>query len=643
MSRRLKIGCGVIVVLTALAIIVPLRMIKARVVEVEVEPVTRADVDQTVTAVPVAGQPAGMVKPDEVKVIPKIGGELVQLLVEEGDRVSAGQAIAYLDARSVRADLRQAQESAVAARARVAQAVGDAGAAPTRAATAVTEARAAVEQAEAKYKTARRGARSEEIERARQAVTQAEQDLREADANLATARRGARPEEIAAGEASLRQAEADAESSQANLDLLQAGPRPEEVAQAEAALFDAESQLALRKQELVSQQALADKGFVSRNQLRTTQSACDAALARRDTAQQQLALAKQPHRPQEIEQAQAAVRRSGEAVKRAEADLKLLRTRTTPEELEASGARRAAAASRLVSAKAALRLAETQTTPEDLRMAAASVSQSKASAQRAEVDRVSIRQRGLDVQVVAADLRRAEAALQQAAERAGYTQITAPISGVVTRINSKRGEYVQGGAVPLPSADIAMLVITATDRVWIECNVDEADIGDVQLGQAAKVFLGEGRELKARVHAVSPSIRQTQGDVRTFAVKLAVEGNTARLHSGMSVDVDIITKSKKQTLSVPSFAIFDEKDGKYYVYVLEDGKAKKKEVTKGIEGLDRTEVTKGLKVGESIITSLEAKGLRDGKQAKIGKKKDGDKKEPAKDEAEGGKVQVETK
>ena len=76
MSRRLKIGCGVIIVLTALAIVVPLRLIKARVVEVEVEAVTRADVDETVTAVPVAGQ-----------------------------------VIAYLDARSVQADLRQAREA----------------------------------------------------------------------------------------------------------------------------------------------------------------------------------------------------------------------------------------------------------------------------------------------------------------------------------------------------------------------------------------------------------------------------------------------------------------------------------------------------------------------------------------------------
>ncbi|NPV47025.1 MAG: efflux RND transporter periplasmic adaptor subunit [Armatimonadetes bacterium] len=621
MSRRLKIGCAVLVVVTALAVFIPLRYLRARVVEVEVEAVTRADINEVVSAVPVAGQPAGVVKPDEVKVIPKIGGELVRLLVQEGDRVSAGQVIAYLDARSVDADLRQARETAAAARARVAQAAAEAAVAPKRTAATMTEAQAALEQAEARYQTALRGARAEEIERARQAVRQAEQDLKEAEASLATTRRGARPEEIVAAEAALRQAEADLQSNQAHLELLLAGPRPEEVAQAEAAVRDARAQLEYRATTLASQRALAAKGFVSRNQLQADEAAHEAAQAAMQTAEQRLALVKEPYRPQELEQARAAVRRSEEAVRRARADLELLRHRTTPEDLAAAEARRTAAVSRLESARAALRLTEQQTTPEDLRVAAATVSQSRASTRRAEADGVSVRQRQLDLAIASADLRRAEAALQMAAERAGYTIITAPISGVVTRVNAKRGEYVQGGGIALPSAEIAMLVITATDRVWIECNVDEADVHDVRLGQAAIVFLGEGREVRGRVHQISPSVRLTQGDVRTFAVKLAVEGDTSALHSGMSVEVDIVTRSKKQALSVPSFAIFEDKDGKFYVYIMQNGRAKKKEVTKGVEGIERTEITKGLTLGESVITSLEAKGLRDGKPVRLAKEK----------------------
>ena len=85
MSRRLKIGCGIFIVLIIAAVVIPLKFLQSKPVEVDVEPVERADVQETVSAVPVAGQPAGMVKPDEVKVIPKVGGELIALLVMTHD------------------------------------------------------------------------------------------------------------------------------------------------------------------------------------------------------------------------------------------------------------------------------------------------------------------------------------------------------------------------------------------------------------------------------------------------------------------------------------------------------------------------------------------------------------------------------
>ncbi|MGQ9731998.1 MAG: efflux RND transporter periplasmic adaptor subunit [Candidatus Zipacnadales bacterium] len=636
MSHRVKIGCGVFSVITILAIVIPLKFVKARLVEVDVEKVERADIDETVAAVPVAGQPAGMVKPDEVKVIPKVGGELVRLLVEEGDHVYAGQVIAYLDDRSLRADLDQAAATTAAARAQVAQAVTELHAVPTRVDATIEEAQASVEQARANYETAVKGAREEEIERARQAVVQAEKELEEAEAALATTERGARPEEIASAEATLAQAKAQAESAHANLKLLEAGPRAEEVAQAQASLDQAEAQLELRKAELESQQKLAEGGYVSPNMLKTAQTAYESARAERQVAAERLALAKQPYRPEEIAQAQAAYRQALASVERAEHDLALLRRRTTPEELATARARREAAQARLRAAKADLKLAENRTTLEELRSAQAAVQKAKSAARRAKAERVTVREQQLQVARLRADLQRCEAALQQAVERAGYTVIRAPLDGMVTRVNVKEGEYVQGGAVPLPSAEIAMLVITKTDHVWIECNIDEADIDRVKVGQEAIIFLGDGKEVKGEVYQISPSVRLVQGDVRTFAVKVAVTSDTSNLRSGMSVDVDIIVKSHKNVLSVPSFAIFEEKDGKHYVYLLKDGTAKKTQIEKGAEGIERTEITSGVKEGEQVIVSVEAKGLRDGVKVKVREKQAEEERKPTTEEENGG-------
>lgn len=623
MSRRLKIGCPIFIVILAAGILIPLKFLRSKPVQVDVEKVKVADIDETVAAVPVAGQPAGMVKPDEVKVIPKIGGELVALLVEEGHRVVRGQVIAYLDSRSVDLQLAQARETADAARARVAQARADLEAQPVRTETAITEARAALDRAVASYDTALRGAREEEVERARLLVVQAEKDLEDARASLATIERGARPEEIAAAEAGLKQAESQAQSSQASLDLMLEGPRPEDVAQAKATLRDAEAQVKLRKAELDSHRALAEGGHISPNALRAAETTHESAVAARDSARERLALAEKPYRPEEIEQARASLASAQAAVERARQDLKLLKTRTTPQDLASARARRDAAQARLDAAQADLRLTENRTTPEELQQAEATVRQARAGLARAEAERVQIREQELSVAQLEADLRRSQAALEQAADAAGYTIIRAPIDGTVTRTNVEEGEYVQGGGIALPSAEIAMLVVTS-DSVWIECNVDEADVTRIEVGQPCDIFLTDTDILEGHVHHVSPSVRLVQGDVRTFAIEIAVDGDTSNLRSGMSVDVDIIVKSTKDAVSVSSFAIFDDKEGNRFVYKLVDGKADKTEVEIGAEGIERTEILAGVAEGDEIITSLEARGLSDGKKVKVRKDKDDD-------------------
>lgn len=639
MSRRLKIGCAVLIIVLVAAVVIPLTLLRSKPVEVDVEVVERADVRETVSAVPVSGQPAGMVKPDEVKVIPKVGGELVSLMVREGDRVEQGQVIACLDPRPSDLEHAQARAAVDSARARVAQARANLDAAPTRAETTVAEAQAGRDKAVANYDAAVRGARIEEIERSRQAVVQAEKDLEDAEATLATVKRGARPEEIAATEAALKQARMQANASKANLDLMLAGPRREEVAQAQAALTEAEADLVLRKTELDSQLGLSEKGFVSRNALKTAQTAYETAVARRDAARQRLAVAEQPHRPEQIEQARASYQASLAAVERAESDLRLMKSRSTPEDIASATARRDAAGSRLQAARADLRLTQSRTSPEDLAAAEATVKQTDAGLRRAQADRVSVREQQLQVAQLEAELRRSEAALEQAADQAGYTIIAAPIDGVVTRINVEKGEYVQGGAIALPSADIAMLVITS-DVVWIECNIDESDVASVSEGQEAEVFVTDEKPLKGTVHHVSPSVRLVEGDVRTFAVEIAVDAGAETLRSGMSVDVDIIVKSTENAVCVPSFAIFDDKEGKQYAYVVEDGTARKREITKGAEGIEWTEITDGVKEGESVITSLEVKGLRDGKKVKL-REEDADAKKGTDESDSGADVQLE--
>jgi len=158
--------------------------------------------------------------------------------------------------------------------------------------------------------------------------------------------------------------------------------------------------------------------------------------------------------------------------------------------------------------------------------------------------------------------------------------------------------------------------------VRIEANIDEGDVGKVTVGQKATIVLRNGDRVPAHVTRISPSVRQVQNDVRTFAVTLAIDGPAQPFRSGMSVDVEIVVRATRNCLSVPAFAVFEDKGGKRYVYVVQNGRAVKRAITKGVEGIERVEASSGVKEGDLIVTSLEARGLRDGARVKATLKKE---------------------
>ena len=87
------------------------------------------------------------------------------------------------------------------------------------------------------------------------------------------------------------------------------------------------------------------------------------------------------------------------------------------------------------------------------------------------------------------------------------------------------------------------------------------------------------------------------------------------IRPGMSVRADIYTETSEETIAVPVQAVLyeenfsgdddDASDGegsKTYVFVLEDGKAVRKDVSIGISSDSDQEITEGLEVGEQVIS-----------------------------------------
>ena len=167
--------------------------------------------------------------------------------------------------------------------------------------------------------------------------------------------------------------------------------------------------------------------------------------------------------------------------------------------------------------------------------------------------------------------------------------LRAPIDGTVLREDFSAGEIVGPGDVIFWIGQPLPLQITA--------DVNEDDIARVKPGQKTLLrhegFLAE--QLNATVNRVTP-----KGDpaTKTFRVHLALPDDTPLL-IGMSVEANIITDERQNTLLLPAEAINEG-----HVFVVTKGVVKKRIVTTGIRGTRLVEIKDGIVEGEQVISPL---------------------------------------
>ncbi|HXF99818.1 MAG TPA: efflux RND transporter periplasmic adaptor subunit [Bacteroidota bacterium] len=151
-----------------------------------------------------------------------------------------------------------------------------------------------------------------------------------------------------------------------------------------------------------------------------------------------------------------------------------------------------------------------------------------------------------------ASLAQAKAALQRAEVNLRYATIRAPISGVVISRNVDVGQTVAA------SLQAPTLFTIAQDlrKMQVQASVDEADIGNVQVGQRVtfRVDAYPEREFKGVVSQIrlAPVITQ---NVVTYTVIIDVDNNDLKLMPGMTATVSIEVASKGDVLRVPIQAI----------------------------------------------------------------------------------------
>lgn len=223
----------------------------------------------------------------------------------------------------------------------------------------------------------------------------------------------------------------------------------------------------------------------------------------------------------------------------------------------------------------------------------------------------------VDLRSLLESLAQARAALDQSEELLSKTRIRSPIDGIVIQLDLKVGETVIAGTTNIPGS--TMMVIADPSETLTEVQVDEADIAQVREGQNADIYPAAYPDtpLPGTIQSIASVARQTQGQASlSFLVKILLdEQDEMTIRPGMSVRADIYTQSSEETLAVPVQAVLydenldndedsDEQDKgeKTYVFVMEDGKAVRKDIEIGISSDSDQEVISGLEEGETVIS-----------------------------------------
>ena len=172
-----------------------------------------------------------------------------------------------------------------------------------------------------------------------------------------------------------------------------------------------------------------------------------------------------------------------------------------------------------------------------------------------EAAKLGLEAAGLNLLVLEHNLEAADAGIEQAKEALSYTTIVSPIDGVITRINAEVGEMVVTGMMNNPGTKI--LEVGDLSQMLVVAQVDEADVGKLELGQKAVVLVDAypNREFKGTVYTIALSNDLSRQGTKYYRTEILLEQTEERLHSGLTANVDVETQMHREVLAVPSQAV----------------------------------------------------------------------------------------
>lgn len=166
------------------------------------------------------------------------------------------------------------------------------------------------------------------------------------------------------------------------------------------------------------------------------------------------------------------------------------------------------------------------------------------------------------------------------------------IDGIVTAVNIKKGV--------MASPQVASVVVSNSNKQQVVVSVSETLKPLLNEGDMADVVISAvGSEIiEGVIDSVSPS---SNAMTSLYDVYINLPEDTKTTSLGMFAEVTFRTNRKENAVVIPTQAILTDGETQYVFVTEDENTAKKVEIETGLVGKDTTEVTSGLKEGDSLV------------------------------------------
>jgi len=249
------------------------------------------------------------------------------------------------------------------------------------------------------------------------------------------------------------------------------------------------------------------------------------------------------------------------------------------------------------------------------------LSESKARLNKLQRDyerNIDLKAKGLisegDFEKIKFEMEALEASFNLASLELDYTQIRAPIDGVVAQRYIKLGNTVSDGE--------PLFKVTSLDPLVAYLHVPEREYRHIEQGQPVGIEIDAlpGDPIIATVSRVSPIVDPQTG---TFKITVEIVDKGRRIKPGMFGRISVVYDVHENALQIPRSAIVEDA-GTASVFVVGDDVATRRIVTTGFGNRGMIEIVNGLEDGEQVVTVGQVSLKQDSKVTIINQPDTGD-------------------